>query len=165
MTLQTPSPSDQGPENPLDQGGHVLGNLYIYGGSTPQASIATTFLKMTGFMGNGPASTPGVIEPDYANNRILIKKAGAYKATFSVSYSGTANATFDFVFYVNGVVYPYGGLQRKIGAGGDVGAAAADTPIQLEVDDYVEIYVKSDQGGGASLTPVYASFTLDRSGD
>jgi hypothetical protein len=103
----------------------VLGNIYIYGGSTPQASIATTFVKMTGFDGDSPVSTPEVIEPDYANDRIVVKKAGA----------------------------------------GDVGAAPAEAPMQLEVDDYVEIYVKSDNGGGVSMTPVYASFTLSRAGD
>jgi hypothetical protein len=161
LLVASPDLSNRSPRNPFETA-HEAGDINIAAGSTPQAGVTTTPEKMTGFEANG-VSTVGVV-PDFANNEITVNVTGIYDIRLSVSFSGTANSTWDFLIAVNGVATRFG-LQRKIGAGGDVGDTATYGSVELQAGDIVSVLVNSDQGGGASFTPVYAIFGVARQGD
>jgi hypothetical protein len=65
-------------------------------------------------------------------------------ATFSMT-SNTNNVTAFITLYKNGSpITNINPIQRKIGTGADVGAAAIAVPVSLSQNDYVEIYLSAD---------------------
>lgn len=136
----------------------VYGGIYIADGSTAQTGIDTTPTKMTGWTTN--AISAGTT-PDQANNEIVVGTDGVYVVFMTMSFSGSVNTTFEGHLRINDDE-SYAGLHRKLSAGGDVGSAPLIGLVLLSEDDELSIYIESDAGGGASMTPVDAQFIVFR---
>jgi hypothetical protein len=136
----------------------VYGGVYVADGSTAQTGIDTTPTKMTGWATNTDSAGT---TPDQANNQITVGTDGVYLVWASVGFSGSVNTTFLGHLRVNDVE-SYAGFHRKLSAGGDVGSASFVSLNSLNADDVLSIYVESDAGGGASMTPVDAQFIVFR---
>jgi hypothetical protein len=111
-----------------------------------QAGIPITpnpAVTLTTFDTNGVAvgSTP-----DQANNRIVIGATGIYKVDFTISFGGTVSQNFRFHLLVNGVQKNELGIERKLGTGGDIGSAAANSPVALNAGDVLTISVDGTVG-------------------
>ncbi len=135
------------------------GAIYLHGGSTAQTSISATPAKVTGFASNGISSGT---TPDHANDKITILTAGDYLVAGAVSFSGTLSKTFFVEIYKNSTGTEYA-FERKLGTGGDVGAAPVGGLITLAVNDEISLYVSSSDGG-TSFTPQEASLIVTRVG-
>lgn len=72
------------------------------------------------------------------------KGSGMYMITADMSYGGTGNAITQAHIFVNGVIKNECGLERKLGAGGDVGNAGLSCIIDLNVGDFVDIRFTSN---------------------
>lgn len=64
------------------------------------------------------------------------------EGTFSMTAAAN-NKVFDFHLYKNGSLIPGSTVSRKIATGADVGSAAISTGVELEEDDYVELWVEN----------------------
>lgn len=138
----------------------VYGGMFVHSGSAPQANITTSESKLTGFTG---AFHSDGITVDHANDILIPLAGGDFFAMGQFSFSGDNNVTFEFDFAIDDVSIVGGGCRRKLGAGGDVGSASFFAILEeLSVNAEVSIRVKSDQGGGASLTLVDAQLLLFR---
>jgi hypothetical protein len=136
----------------------VYGGIYIQDGSTPQTGIDTTPTKMTGWAAN--TASAGTT-PDQANNQITVGTDGVYLIWASVGFSGSNNTTFEGHLRIDDIE-SYAGFHRKLSAAGDVGSASFLSINILSADDVLSIYVESDAGGGASMTPADAQFIVFR---
>lgn len=130
--------------------------IYVADGSTAQTGITTTPELMTGFAADG-LGVDAV--PDHTIDGITINTDGNYFLFFQCSFTGTVTTKFEFHFCVDGAEQPYG-CHDKVNAGGDVGSASAFGPLTLSATEVVTMYVESDKGGGADLTPVDASLIV-----
>lgn len=120
--------------------------------------VSTIPAKMLNFQQNNTSLN---CTPDYVNNQIGVLYPGEYLTIFTVSFSGDPNITFEMYLRVNGVEQPFG-IHRKLGAGGDVGAAAGHGFLVLAAGDLVSVYVQSDSGAGANFTASDASLSIHR---
>lgn len=136
----------------------VYGGIYVADGATPQTGIDTTPTKITGWTNN--TASAGTT-PDQANNQIAVGTDGVYLIWASVGFSGSNNTTFEGHLRINDVE-SYAGFHRKLSASGDVGSASFVSLLILSADDVLSIYVESDAGGGASMTPVDTQFIVFR---
>jgi hypothetical protein len=67
---------------------------------------------------------------------------GKYWVTLDISFSGSGNETFDGCVHLNGSP-THIRFRRKLGTGGDVGAAAVTGILTLVSGDYIDVRVKS----------------------
>jgi len=141
----------------------VLGEyaqIYVHDGATAQSGITTTPVKMTGWATDG--DDEGNLDADAASDRINVDETMDVEVIFQCSFSGSANTTFEFHAYVSGE-QTQGACKRKLGAGGDVGSCSFTCLLKgLTNTDAIEVYVESDNGGGASMTPVHAQLVVKR---
>ena len=83
----------------------------------------------------------------HSDNRLTYDGAVArtflINVSFAISASGATNSTMHLAKNGEPVV---SGIQRKIGTGGDIGAAAVGVLIKMSKDDYVELWVETDDG-------------------
>lgn len=136
----------------------VYGEILVFGGSTAQTGIGTSFTKMTGFAADGDSVG---MTPAHASDQITADNAGVYCVIFSCSFSGSVNATFTFEIQVDGVTKSNGGAERKLSSGGDVGDVSLNAIITLAAAEVVIIAVKAD-GASKEITPTYASLTMKK---
>jgi hypothetical protein len=137
-------------------------SIKIADGVTAQSGITTTPVLMTGWAING--NSFGAV-PDHTSDNITIATTGTYKIGFQNSFSGTSSTTFEFHLRVDtgsGDVEQDEGCHRKLGTGGDIGSCSFPGILELTAGDILTIYVESDSGGGASMTPEDAQFTLQQ---
>lgn len=138
----------------------VYGGIKIVDGITAQSGITPTPETLTGWEVNSPSNG---VSPDYSTGQITVDHDGVYLVTAQVSFSGTLNTTFTVHVRIDGVEQDEG-LHRKMGTGGDVGSASLMAIISLSEGNVLTLYVQSDAGGGASMTPVDAQFMITRIG-
>lgn len=167
MTVNDPSgtpASRQATVANLLAAGDAWGEIYIDEGVTAQVGIDTTPTIMTawnaatGFNGESLNTTPAK-----ASNKITVNSTGTYLIIFTISASGDANDTFHWEIYIDGVASDRS-VARKIGSGGDIGAASFSALLALTSGEDVEIYVDSDDASGSSLTVQHASLIVERKG-
>lgn len=77
------------------------------GASSPLAVVATsTAGLLSGWTSNGQYSSfsdsDQSVQPDYANNRVLVHKPGVYKISFSAQVQADGEQAAEFALYVNG---------------------------------------------------------------
>jgi hypothetical protein len=133
------------------------GSIVRTGGGA-QSSIGTSYVKVTGWTANGSSSANVV--PDYTANEITINSAGTYELSYCCSFSGTANTTFHMAAATDDVASEAdGALERKIGAGGDVGSASFCGEATVTAGQTISVYVKAD-GGGKNITIEHARLTV-----
>ena len=126
-----------------------------FAGTSADFSSAT---QVTIFGTNGAYSDS---VPDHTNDHITITTAGTYNITASVCFSGGASKTHSMAFFKNNGAAQLGPrTTRKLGTGGDVGAAAVMSgPVSLTAADTVELWVQNETDTTA-LTVQDACLTL-----
>jgi hypothetical protein len=133
------------------------GLLYLSGGSTAQSSLDTTPALLTGFDVAGP--TAGATA-SVADSRITVAEPGIYRVDFAISFTSASVSTlFNFEVYVNGDATGYI-ASRDTDTGGVEAPAVLSALLDLDADDYVEVYVYSGSGSGLSVTPVNMQLRL-----
>lgn len=141
------------------ESGSVYASIYVTGGSTATTGINGTPAKVTSFTTAGPANNAVA---DIGNDEIdLPAYAATYLVTMSMSFSGTANATFNVQVYEDTTAIPQCKFQRKMGSGGDVGSAAVSCLFTASGGEALSVYVSSD-GTNDSGTLVEASLNVNR---
>lgn len=121
------------------------GTLYVTGNTTAETTVDATPRKIAALDTKGVESGLTV---DTANNQITIATAGDYLVTASVSFSGTASKTFNVQIYKNTSTTNMV-LERKLGAGGDVGNSHVNGVLTLAASDDISLYQSSTDGGTA----------------
>jgi len=136
----------------------IYGTIYLRDGSTQQADITTTPVKLTGWTANGLYSGT---TPAYASSQITVSYAGTYYFWFAIQATKTASQTYFFNIRVNAVEGLY---QCSFPSDADTsGSAAMSGPLLLAANDIVTIYCESnDATAGTHLTPVNMTLSLMR---
>jgi hypothetical protein len=117
-----------------------------------QTTVVTsdTFVKAAG-------TTLGINCYGFAHSDNRLKYTGNAGRTFAITANvsmTTSAATEVFLaIFKNGEritplggTYPVGAIQRHVGVASDVGAAAVSTLVKLKKDDYVELWLTTDDG-------------------
>jgi hypothetical protein len=142
-------------------GNQAIGGLYTDAGGTAQSGVTGTPTKLTGFANAYGLAILTVPSP--AADTIQILQSGLYVVDFHISFSGTANATWTIGMYnsTGPTLVPGCSLQRKLGAGGDVGDAGFHGLIvAATAPQTYQIMVSTDASPSGSLTPVYLGWVL-----
>jgi len=134
----------------------VHGDIYTQNGSTAQTGITTTPTKLTGFAANGLSSGT---TPAHTTDDITIAFGGDYTAQFHIDAIADASTQFVFTFYINGVTDNYS-CELTTNATPDPATTGMIGRLSLSANDVITVYVKSDNGSGASLTPRQLQLTL-----
>ena len=134
----------------------VYAFIYVSDGAVAQAGVTTTPTLMTGFAANGINSDA---TPDHTTDSITINTAGDYEVKFQCAFSGAINTMFQFHVRVDAAEQVYG-TRRMLSASGDEGSCSITGGLTLAAAEVVTIYVESDNGGGASFTPIDASLSV-----
>jgi len=83
--------------------------------------------------------------PDHTNDHITVASTAAYMLGAAVSFSGGISDTYSFAFFINnGATQVSPRFTRKLGTGGDVGAAALVTIVELTANDTVELWAQNE---------------------
>lgn len=138
----------------------MYGNIYTLAGSTAQTGITTSAVKLTGFASNGLYSG---VTPDASADTLTVAYAGTYRIDFTIAATGTTSTQFLFRARKNGVATSYG-CELNFNATPDMENGSFTGYLDLSANDVITIYVESDQGGGASLTPTDMQLSLQRVG-
>lgn len=111
-----------------------------FGGSSTDFSNKS---QVTIFDTNGSSSGT---TPDHTNDHITINNAGVYFVTVpSISFSGGISDTYSYaIFKNNGATQLTARTTRKLGTGGDVGAAANGGIVSLSATDTVEVWIQNE---------------------
>lgn len=123
------------------------GTLYVEGNSTAETTTDATPRKL-----GGPTwskSGESGLTVDTTGGDITIDTAGDYLVAGSVSFSGTASKTFNLTVYIDAASSNIS-LERKLGAGGDVGSASIGPAVlTMAAGEELSIYHSSTDGGSA----------------
>ena len=123
----------------------IQGSIYVEDGSTAEATTDATPRKIAAFTADGSSLN---CTPAHAPDQITSGKAGYIKVDARVCFSGTASKTFVVEIYKNGSPTNYK-LNRKLGAGGDVGSASCVWEGLVAANDIITLYHSSTDGGTA----------------
>lgn len=123
--------------------GPVLGEIYAYNNTAFSNYVTTAgvYYQVTNIwnagIGNG-------VTVSAANSRLTTQSDGYYKLGFDISFSGSSSATFTFVVHTNGVAASNIEVERKLGTGGDIGAAGRQGFCYLPTNAVVTLWLTSD---------------------
>ena len=138
--------------------------IYLADGSTAQA-IATGagYTKLTGYATDGLSNNA---TSAVASDKITITVAGVYKVDASISASsGTANVTFRYAVFLNGVEQNAIHAYRKYAASGDNGANSMTGYIDVTTVPWdLDVRARHDNGGSINLTPTYMNLNVSMVG-
>jgi len=130
----------------------VSAALYVADGSTSQAGITTTPVKMTGFTNN--VTGVGGMTPDHTDDSIEVPIDGDYLFLAQIAASGSFNQAFEIHAYIDGSPTPFG-THRKWSAGGDEGSAVIIAPLYgMTAAEKVTLYVNTTPSGTGQITPI-----------
>ena len=129
-------------------GGHSHAGMYISsavetviaGASTPAKALGTTIL--------------GAVAQDFdmpANNRLryIGSQTSHFWVTVALSMTSASNIqVLSLTIAKNGTVDASTTIERKVGTGSDIGAAAVNGMFELAEDEYVELWVANETTGG-----------------
>jgi hypothetical protein len=129
--------------------------LYEDDGASTFTTPTTDFIPIIGStLITGRAGSNNFLKTDPNNTtsaRIVMGKdgKGIYQCNFTVSFAASVgNKTYHIAVFKNGVKQNNISLERKIGAAGDVGAAAGTGHILLnDPNDYVDIRGQAESTG------------------
>jgi len=134
--------------------------IYVASGTSAQ-SIPTgaTYTKLTGFDTNGLSKR---CTADVANDKIVFTRTGVYLVTCSMSASsGTANTTFRFSAFLNGVEQNKIHTKRKFTTVDDVGASSLSGLVDVTTSGWaLDLRAAHDGGLAVNLTPVYMNLSV-----
>lgn len=98
------------------------------------------------------------------SNQIVIPYAGVYKIDLFISFSDGANVKWDVDIRKNGSAIDGARIERKLGAGGDVGSGACGAPpATYAANDTIDIVLTADSGP-STFTVESATLSIFRVG-
>ena len=122
-------------------GAATYGEIYVAGGVAVQTP-GLTFAKITQF--DTARSSVGMTS-DPSADTITVASAGVYSLNVSLSFYGSSGSLVSVALFLDGVEQTGAGFVRKIGTGGDVGAAGfAGQLITAGPNVVAELRVKTD---------------------
>jgi hypothetical protein len=135
----------------------IAGNMYIDDDSVSiTITAASTFYIITPF-------TSAVVEGgvEFITNHLKAPVDGIYKITNSVSFNGTASTIYHIAVYRNGSELNNILIEHEIGAGNEIGAAAASGIVKLAKNDVIDVRVAAD-GASKTMNANHVSLVLQR---
>jgi hypothetical protein len=151
-----------GPDNELrlhtsdpdvtDTSGRVVGpvaygGMYVSNGAGSQT--ISNGAPATVNQWTADATSFGVTPDSTTDNDITIDRAGIYLISFQISFSGTANSTWEFWVDKNaGTDLAMTHCKRTLGTGGDVGSCSI-TPIAVQLAANDVLVLKAEPGGAS----------------
>jgi hypothetical protein len=145
------------PGIPLETDDNANGDINL------DAEVGSGFVTTFNIIGNGaPKKLVGTSTSNNlfrftasSDNRIVYKgsKKRFFQIVGSLSFQGDLNSAI-FIFYIarNGVVLPNTKVYREVGENNDVGALAVVGAVEMEPNDYIEIWVQRNTGAGNLMT-------------
>jgi hypothetical protein len=125
--------------------GIAFGSIEVTGNTTAETTTDATPRKIAAFDTDGEYNR---VTSAAASDQLEIDEAGTYRITGHISFSGTLSKTFVVSAAVDGT--PVGTpLERKLGTGGDLGAASFCATAVLSVGALITAYHHSTDGGSA----------------
>lgn len=123
------------------------GAISISGNATATTvSAVSTWTKVEIFNSNDLSQ--GGITADQANDQLAITVTGVYLVGFNVSYSGSANDTWEFELQTTlGTSFANVLASSKLNAGGDITTVSAAGPVSLTAGDYLALYTQNITDG------------------
>lgn len=122
------------------------GCISVSGNVTAESTTDATPRKIAAWDTDGASNN--ATNDSTTNNNVTVTEAGLYFVGATVSFSGTASKTFLCEIYKQ-AAGTGARLSRKLGAGGDVGAAAITTLVTCAAGDALSVYHWSSDGGTA----------------
>jgi hypothetical protein len=87
--------------------------------------------------------------------------SGTYRVLFCVSFSGGSSDNYEIHAFKNDTILPNVGIERKMGTGGDIGAATANGFVACNPGDVIDMRVVNTTGT-SDITIRMMSFTMER---
>lgn len=137
--------------------GLVIGRIEVSGNTTAETTTDDTPRKLATF---DTVASQNRTTCSVSTNDIIIVEAGHYHITGDISFSGSLGKTFFVSVYQDSTAVGTP-VERKLGTGGDVGAAPFSAGIDCDVGDVISTYHWSDDGGVA-FTAHQLSITATR---
>jgi hypothetical protein len=142
----------------------VYAEIYVNSNATIQV-VATGggYTQVTNFSANGDSSQ---CTADFANNKITLTKNGEYRLASHISFTGSGNGNTWFgTIFADGSELSDIHFERKIGTGGDHGAAGVAgfyscTNAPIDID----LRMRHDDVGNLNLTATYLNINAHRIG-
>lgn len=138
----------------------AFGSMYISSAAATSISAQNTFTKVAG------TTTLEAVARDMsmpANNRLrydgAITRQFLIKAAFSMT-AAASNEVYAFRLAKNGTTIAASEIQRFVGTGSDVGAAAVQASVELSTNDYVELFVENQTSSANPTIEVLHMFAL-----
>lgn len=127
------------------------GEIYVRDNATSDSVATATNTQVSRFSTNGQYNAT---TPDHTNNHITIQREGTYLVTISLAFLGDASVDWTATVYTNNgaTEYPNVHMNRKLGAGGDIGSASLSGLCYFYEDDTVELWVRHGAGINKSIT-------------
>ena len=149
----------------LSASGHPIfkpacGELYFTGTGISQ-SIGTAFVTINQWYASEFSGVSGNLSKKYLD----VLAADTYYVTTGISFSGTANTTFEIRLFVNGVACAKCGAIRKLGAAGDVGEFTLPPVKRSGIGAHAKFDMRVKADGAAKIFKIQAgNFQVRRRG-
>ena len=112
------------------------------------SSDFTNAVQVTVFDTIGNGGTFLNTTPSHTSDHITIGIAGAYYVNANLSFSGGSADDYSFAIFKNNKATQISArTARKLGTGGDLGAACCSGIYSLEVNDTVEVWIQNETVG------------------
>jgi len=152
-----------GPAGADGVGAPSYGTIYSDGGSSSQVVASGVPEILDQFLTNGP-STSG-ITPDQTNEKITIDEDGSFNVQVDLSFSGTNSSSWIVNLYANvnsggSAAVPGVQFSRKLGTGGDIGAATFSCVYTVSGGDSVDLEVWIEGDGANTFLLEYGGLTV-----
>lgn len=133
--------------------------IYRTGDASVQSIPAgATHAKITPFTANMPGNIGST--PDYANNQIVVDRAGVYVVGFTMTfYTGTASVTWQVAVFVDGAIVPQSIQAIKVGSSNTPIYADLDVPVVCVAGSVIDFRVLHDNVS-AAVTIIHQYATL-----
>jgi len=143
------SKDDTGAESQVSfEATRVYGIMSAQANATPESTVDATPRKLAAWNTDGVSHLATV--DSTTNDNITVNAAGIFLITANISFSGDASKTYLCEIYKN--ASPTGfRLERKLGAGGDIGSASVNGVVSAVATDAFSIYQWSSDGGTTLL--------------
>lgn len=143
---------------------NAYAGIYVADGAVSQSiPTGTTYTKITAFTTDGLSNN---CTADSANDKITITKTGRYRVSCNISFSDGSNITWRIAGFLGGVEQPQLHLHRKMGTGGDVGAASFSGFIDVTaVSTDLDLRARHDSGTSENLTVSYSNLNVEYIGE
>ena len=139
-----------------DGGGRYLAQCCGCGAVHPAAFPAVTKSRRS----IRRLAIPTLVTEDYANNQLIVQKAGRYLLTFGRTYlTGTNNVLWTVMVYVNGVEQPHARRQVNVANVSSPNYAELCTIINANAGDTVDIRLWHDSASAVDITYTYAELS------